>query len=141
MQNCRGSGDIGLVVASMHHRNTARIADVMAGVLDAVVRAPEDVPSASLRDYSLVGFGSGVYYGRMHKTLLDRVRGMPDAPPRRLSITAVSLYNYGPPARCSLSNFLPRHALRHVHSHRAFEGADPGGPAVDARDRQHQDRG
>lgn len=51
----------------------------MRGVLGARVAAPEEVPYASLVDCSLVGFGSGVYYGGMHPAIVDWLRGLPDA--------------------------------------------------------------
>lgn len=46
---------------------------------DAVIAAPEHTPHTSLGEYRLVGFGSGVYYGRMHRALFDWLRGLPDA--------------------------------------------------------------
>lgn len=69
-----------LLVESVHHGNTARVAQAMAGVLGAEVAAPESTPSNSLSDYGLVGFGSGVYYGRMHEALFDWLRALRDAP-------------------------------------------------------------
>ena len=42
--------------------------------------APEEFPSASLESVGLVGFGSGVYYGRMHAALFQWLRGLPDTP-------------------------------------------------------------
>ena len=67
-----------LICKSVHHQNTARVARALATVLDAEIAAPEQVPFTSLDDYSLVGFGSGVYYGRMHPAVSDWVRGLPD---------------------------------------------------------------
>lgn len=67
-----------VICASVHHQNTARVARAIATVLDAEVVAPEAVSCTSLADYALVGFGSGVYYGRMHPALLDWVRSLPD---------------------------------------------------------------
>lgn len=73
-QNCL------LLVESIHHGNTAKVAEPIARVLNAEIAAPEAVPYTALADYSLVAFGSGVYYGRMHPALLDWARGLPDAP-------------------------------------------------------------
>jgi len=69
-----------IIVKSVHHGNTARIACEMAGVLGADVVAPEEIPFTSLAQYGLVGFGSGVFYGRMHQALFELLRGLPDAP-------------------------------------------------------------
>ena len=52
-----------VICKSVHHNNTARVAHTIADVLGAVVLTPEEVPYASLDDYDLIGFGSGVYYG------------------------------------------------------------------------------
>lgn len=68
-----------LLVASRHHGNTARIADAIAGVLGADVASPESVPYTVLNECGLLGVGSGVYYGRVHGSLVDWLRGLPDA--------------------------------------------------------------
>lgn len=69
-----------LLVESVRHGNTAKVAEAIARVLNAEIAAPEAVPCTALADYSLVGFGSGVYYGQMHPALLDWARGLPDTP-------------------------------------------------------------
>lgn len=46
---------------------------------DVVIAAPEHTPHTSLDEYGLVGFGSGVYYGRMHRAHFDWLRDLPDA--------------------------------------------------------------
>ena len=69
-----------IVVKSVHHQNTAQVAHAMAEVLGAECAAPEELPYTSLDQCRLVGFGSGVYYGRMHEALFDWLRGLPDAP-------------------------------------------------------------
>lgn len=69
-----------LLVTSVHHGNTATVAEAMAGALGAEVAAPESVPYTSLSGCGLVGFGSGVYYGQLHPALFDWLRGLPDAP-------------------------------------------------------------
>jgi flavodoxin len=74
-----GSSRCLLMVTSVHHGNTARVAAAMAEVLDGEVAAPEAVPFTAISDARLVGFGSGVFYGRMHPALLAWLRGLPDA--------------------------------------------------------------
>jgi flavodoxin len=68
-----------IVVASLHRGNTRRVAEAMADVLGAEVVAPEDVTAETLRGCALVGFGSGVYYGRMHGSLFSLVRRLSEA--------------------------------------------------------------
>jgi len=69
-----------ILVKSVHHQNTARVAREMAGVLGADVAGPDELPYTNLDQYGLVGFGSGVYYGRMHEALFEWLKGLPDAP-------------------------------------------------------------
>ncbi len=70
------SGKSLILCKSIHHQNTAKVARAMADVLGADVTCPEEFSSASLSDYELVGFGSGVYYGRLHGALYDWLRGL-----------------------------------------------------------------
>lgn len=65
---------------SVHHGNTAWVASEFAAVLGAAVAAPEEVPSARLDGVTLVGFGSGISYGRMHHALSGWLTRLPDAP-------------------------------------------------------------
>lgn len=67
-----------VICKSVHHGNTARVAERIASVLDAEIAAPEAVSSARLDAYDLIGFGSGVYYGRFHRALRDWVRRLPE---------------------------------------------------------------
>ena len=72
------SGKSLILCRSIHHQNTAHIAHVMAEVLKADVACPEEFPYTSLDDYELVGFGSGVYYGRLHAMLFAWLHGLAD---------------------------------------------------------------
>jgi flavodoxin len=66
-----------VVVYSYHHMNTEKVAKAMAGVLDAEVRTPDEVDPATLGDYDLVGFGSGIYGARHHASILELADGLP----------------------------------------------------------------
>ncbi len=66
-----------LVCTSIHHHNTSAVADAMAEVLHAEVVVPERCPYERLRDRPLLGIGSGVYYGRVHPSVMQWVDGMP----------------------------------------------------------------
>jgi len=59
-----------LVVFSYHHKNTEKIAQVLAKVLDAAIKTPEQVTPEELQGYELVGFGSGIYSGKHHESLI-----------------------------------------------------------------------
>ena len=66
-----------IVYTSVHHQNTENVAKVMAEALEAdlisVANAKPEMPA----NYDLVGFGSGIYFGKHHKTLLKFVEMLP----------------------------------------------------------------
>ncbi|MBW5481610.1 flavodoxin [Streptomyces bambusae] len=66
-----------IVCVSVSHGNTRRVADTMARVLGAKVVTPEQADPAELADADLVGFGSGIFYGRLHPHLTDFVKALP----------------------------------------------------------------
>lgn len=66
-----------IIVESYHHGNTRKIAGAMAEELHADVARPAEVDPASLAGCDLLGFGSGIYAGRHHVSLLNFVRRMP----------------------------------------------------------------
>ncbi len=66
-----------IVCQSYHHGNTKKIADAMAAVLRADVVSPRDVNVSALDGYDLIGFGSGIAFGKHYKGLLKWVDGLP----------------------------------------------------------------
>jgi flavodoxin len=66
-----------LVLFSYHHGNTGKIAEAIAGILGAQIKKPSEIIPAELAEYSLIGFGSGIYDGKHHQALFDLVDEMP----------------------------------------------------------------
>jgi flavodoxin len=66
-----------IVLHSYHHRNTEKIAKVFAKVLDAQITAAEQTNPEELREYGIVGFGSGIDSAKHYKPLLDLVDRLP----------------------------------------------------------------
>ena len=62
-----------LVLFSYHHKNTEKIANVFAKVLDAQIEMPQQINPEELQEYSLIGFGSGIYGAKHHRILLDQL--------------------------------------------------------------------
>ena len=60
-----------LVLFSYHHKNTEKIAKVFANILDAQIKTPQEINPEELQEYSLIGFGSGIYGEKHHESLLD----------------------------------------------------------------------
>jgi len=75
-----------LVLFSYHHNNTEKIANVFVKVLDAQIKTPQQINPEELQEYSLVGFGSGIYGGKHHKLLLDLADKLPQVTNRKAFI-------------------------------------------------------
>ena len=67
-----------VVVSSLHHKNTEKVAGALARVLGAKVQRPQDADPEELREYDLVGFGSGIDSDRHYKALLDFADELPE---------------------------------------------------------------
>jgi flavodoxin len=83
-----------LVVYSYHHHNTEKIANVIAKVLDAQIETPLQINPEELQEYSLIGFGSGIYGEKHHQTLLDLADKLPQVANKKAFIFST----YGAPA-------------------------------------------
>lgn len=66
-----------IIYQSIHHGNTKKVAEVIASVLKADIKKPEQVDLKSLKDYDLIGFGSGIYAWRHHQSLFDLITRLP----------------------------------------------------------------
>lgn len=71
---------------SYHHKNTQKIAEVMAKVLDAQVKSTQETGSDELKEYDLVGFGSGIDSGKHYKELLDFADALPQVAEKKAFI-------------------------------------------------------
>ncbi|MCK5476967.1 MAG: flavodoxin family protein [Candidatus Aenigmarchaeota archaeon] len=66
-----------IIYCSVHHSNTKKIAKTMADILDADLLKPQEIKIDKLADYNLIGFGSGIYFGKHHDDLFDFVSKLP----------------------------------------------------------------
>lgn len=66
-----------IIYISVHHGNTERVAKIMANTLDAALLEVKQADASMLEQYDLIGFGSGIYFGKHHKSLLDFVDKLP----------------------------------------------------------------
>jgi flavodoxin len=60
-----------VIVFSYHHNNTEKIANVIAKVIGAEIKTPQQVYPEDLREYSLIGFGSGIYSATFDLSVLN----------------------------------------------------------------------
>ena len=75
-----------VVVISIHHDNTVKIANVFSDVLKAPVKKPKDVVAKEVLDYDIVGFGSGIYGAKHHRSLLDLADKLPNVSDKKAFI-------------------------------------------------------
>jgi flavodoxin len=79
-----------IICFSYHHKNTAKIALVFASALNAEIKTPSEVNPNGLSEYDLIGFGSGIYFGKHHKSLLDLVDKLPQVTDKKAFIFSTS---------------------------------------------------
>ena len=66
-----------IIYVSVHHGNTEKIAKVMANILEARLLRPHEMDINTFAEYDLIGYGSGIYFGKHHKSLLGLVDKLP----------------------------------------------------------------
>lgn len=79
-----------MIHISVHHGNTERVAVTMAKILDADLVQGNQVDTNMLERYDLIGFGSGIYFGKHHERLLDFVDKLPVVKNRKAFIFSTS---------------------------------------------------
>jgi flavodoxin len=79
-----------LVLISYHHKNTEKIANVFAQVLDAEIKTPKQINLEELKEYGLVGFGSGIYDEKHHRTVLELADKLPQVTDKNAFIFSTS---------------------------------------------------
>ena len=79
-----------IICKSIHHGNTQKVAEVIVDVLGAELVKPEELDINTVAEYDLVGFGSGIYYGKHHRDLLNVVDNLPSVGDKRAFIFSTS---------------------------------------------------
>jgi flavodoxin len=79
-----------IVYASVHHQNTEKVAKVMAEELGADLVPVGNAQPEMFAAYDLVGFGSGIYFMKHHKTLLRFVDLLPPVTRKRAFVFSTS---------------------------------------------------
>jgi flavodoxin len=79
-----------LIVFSYHHKNTEKVANVLARILDAQIKTPRETDPEELQQYDLVGFGSGIYGEKHHRTLLELTDEIPEVTDRKAFLFSTS---------------------------------------------------
>jgi flavodoxin len=80
-----------LIVAAISKTGgTAKVARAIAEVFGARLASPRQVNAQELLDYSLIGFGSGIFDQKHHASILGFVESLPELPGRRVFIFSTS---------------------------------------------------
>lgn len=79
-----------LILYSYHHNNTQKIANVFTQVLKAQIKTPKQIKLQELQNYDLLGFGSGIYGAKHHKSLLNLAHKLPQATNKKAFIFSTS---------------------------------------------------
>lgn len=59
-----------VIYYSRHHGNTKKLLDAIAAKHEVTLIDATQVTEADLSDYDLIGFASGIYYSKFHKSVL-----------------------------------------------------------------------
>jgi len=81
--------------ASVHHGNTKKIAEAMAQAIDAELVAAKDLTTKNIDGYDLVGFGSGIYFSKHHKSVLDAADALPPSTGKKAFIFSTAGFPAG----------------------------------------------
>ncbi|MDE7440204.1 MAG: flavodoxin [Clostridia bacterium] len=65
-----------IIVKSKHQENTLKIAEAMSEAAPVTVATLENAGNYNLNEYDIVGYGSGIYFGKHDKELIKFVEGI-----------------------------------------------------------------
>lgn len=79
-----------IIYVSVHHGNTEKVSKAIASILDADLLQVKQADANMLEQYDLIGFGSGIYFGKHHGSLLGFVDELPLMKDKRAFIFSTS---------------------------------------------------
>jgi flavodoxin len=134
-----------IIYISVHHGNTEKVAKVMANILDATLLQVKQADANMLEQYDLIGFGSGIYFGKHHESLLDFVDKLPVLTNKKAFIFSTSglrkipfVHNFDKPLRKKLQrkgfDIIGEFSCRGLDTYRATKlvgGVNKGRPNAD----------
>ncbi len=83
-----------IIYISIHHANTEKIAKVMAEVLGAKIVRPQEIEPEEIKNYDLIGFGSGIYFWRHHRNLIGIIKNLSSVQNKKAFIFSTSGVRY-----------------------------------------------
>ncbi len=79
-----------IILVSIHHQNTQKVAFEIAKVLKAKIKKPEEVSSEEIKTADILGFGSGIYFNKHHRRLLNFVKEKKEIEGKKVFIFSTS---------------------------------------------------
>jgi flavodoxin len=75
-----------IICKSIHVGNTEKVARRMAKILNADLIEPKECNSNQLKEFDLIGFGSGIYSAKHHQSILQLADKLPQVTNKRAFI-------------------------------------------------------
>ena len=79
-----------IILYSYHHNNTEKLAKVIAKVLGAEIKSPQQVNPEEIQNYNLIGFGGGIYGENLHGSIHELVDKLPQVTNKKALIYSTS---------------------------------------------------
>lgn len=79
-----------IILFSAKNSNTAKVANSLAKILGANAKSPQQVDPDELEKYDLVGFGSGIFDGKHHSSMIEFADELPLSPDKKVFIFSTS---------------------------------------------------
>lgn len=100
-----------IICISAHHNNTMKIAEAMGEELNAKIVKANEIDINTLSEYDLIGFGSGIYNGKHHKSLFNLLEKLPMQNKKKAFVFATM----------TISLQIPQKALRDKLAEKRFD--------------------
>lgn len=95
-----------IIFESYHHKNTEKIARILAQSLQAKLYRPDQINLSKLSDFDLIGFGTGIYHGKPHEKIQHFLEQLPFLKNKKAFLFTTSGFikdNYGQNIRKMIS--------------------------------------
>lgn len=79
-----------ILVRSYHHKNTLKVAEVMAQALEADLLDIRKSGPGIITNYDIIGFGSGIYWGKFDKDMLALIDKIPSDKNKKVFVFSTS---------------------------------------------------
>ncbi|MBI5679626.1 MAG: flavodoxin family protein [Methanobacterium sp.] len=79
-----------IIYKSIHHGNTKKIAEAMVNALEAELFDLKDANHDIIKEYDLIGFGSGIYFSKPHKKLRKFVEDLDNVENKKAFVFSTS---------------------------------------------------